>query len=193
MNCLNCDEPTKNPKFCSQSCSATYNNKRYPKRSPEGKCLQCCKPITTSLSFCDKICRKAYNKSKPPSERSKFCPLCKIEKNEQNAFAMKGTTRQSYCRKCNSKKTAGRARKFKVKCVAYKGGKCEMCGYDKCVGSMDFHHTDPTQKDFGIASQKGRVLTDRIKAELDKCKFLCANCHREEHYRLSELTNEYLT
>lgn len=31
-NCLYCNKETKNPKFCSQSCSAIHNNKIYPKR-----------------------------------------------------------------------------------------------------------------------------------------------------------------
>lgn len=28
--------------------------------------------------------------------------------------------------------------------IAYKGGKCQICGYDKCVGALEFHHLDPT-------------------------------------------------
>lgn len=32
MNCLNCNNSTNNPKFCSRSCSASYNNKLFPKR-----------------------------------------------------------------------------------------------------------------------------------------------------------------
>jgi len=29
--------------------------------------------------------------------------------------------------------------RFKEQCVAYKGGKCERCGYDKYIGSLEFH------------------------------------------------------
>ena len=32
MKCLNCDKETKNPKFCSSSCAAQYNNRIFPKR-----------------------------------------------------------------------------------------------------------------------------------------------------------------
>lgn len=32
MNCLNCQKPTNNPKFCSMSCAGSYNNKIHPKR-----------------------------------------------------------------------------------------------------------------------------------------------------------------
>lgn len=51
-NCLNCFTLTNNPKFCSRSCSATYNNKLYPKRSPENNCAICDTPIATKLTYC---------------------------------------------------------------------------------------------------------------------------------------------
>lgn len=71
----------------------------------------------------------------------------------------------------------------KLKAVKYKGGKCERCGYDKCIDAFDFHHLDPAEKDFGIGS--GNTYSwDTIKAELDKCIMLCATCHREVHYEL---------
>lgn len=28
--------------------------------------------------------------------------------------------------------------------IAYKGGKCQCCGYDKCIQALEFHHIDPT-------------------------------------------------
>lgn len=52
MNCLNCQDETLNPKFCSRSCAATYNNKRNPKRKPEGTCKDCGKPNTRSRTYC---------------------------------------------------------------------------------------------------------------------------------------------
>jgi len=70
-------------------------------------------------------------------------------------------------------------RKLKRQAVEYKGGKCEICGYDKCVNSMVFHHTDPTQKDFAISGDYKSF--ERIKSELDKTRLLCANCHGEIH------------
>jgi len=32
MKCLECNIETENPKFCSKSCSAKFNNKKFPKR-----------------------------------------------------------------------------------------------------------------------------------------------------------------
>ena len=50
--CQLCNKETKNPKFCSSSCSATFNNKINPKRKPESKCIDCGKAITTSRTRC---------------------------------------------------------------------------------------------------------------------------------------------
>ena len=65
--------------------------------------------------------------------------------------------------------------------VNYKGGKCEICGYDKYLGALDFHHLDPAQKDFAISNSNIYKNLDKLKKELDKCILVCANCHREIH------------
>ncbi len=36
--CQQCGQPTKNPKFCSRSCSAIHNNHTTPKRSRKRRC-----------------------------------------------------------------------------------------------------------------------------------------------------------
>lgn len=87
----------------------------------------------------------------------------------------------SYCKKCSANKKQKSSQRFKLECVAYKGGKCERCGYDKCPAAFDFHHKDPTKKDFKISASK-TTITEAVKIELDKCELLCANCHREEHF-----------
>ena len=69
--------------------------------------------------------------------------------------------------------------------IAYKGGKCERCGYNKCNRALEFHHLDPTQKDFGISKHINRNIND-LKAEVDKCILLCSNCHAEVHQELYE-------
>lgn len=64
MLCLNCKSETKNPKFCSRSCSATYNNIRYPKRFLENSCKICSKKITSARSYCDACWQDNSAKSK---------------------------------------------------------------------------------------------------------------------------------
>lgn len=71
--------------------------------------------------------------------------------------------------------------RLKEKLVEYKGGKCERCGYNKCITALEFHHLDPNEKEFGVGNFE--VLSfDKCKKEVDKCILVCSNCHREIHY-----------
>lgn len=88
------------------------------------------------------------------------------------------------CKKCNSEATTRSKRKRKADSVAYKGGKCEICGYDKCQDALEFHHIDDT-KSFNIGIHGYRMTFEELKKELDKCQLLCANCHREVHFKLT--------
>jgi hypothetical protein len=70
-------------------------------------------------------------------------------------------------------------KRTKIKLIEYKGGKCEICGYNKCNRALQFHHKNPSEKDFTIS---GRSLSfDRLKNEVDKCLLVCSNCHSEIH------------
>lgn len=70
----------------------------------------------------------------------------------------------------------------RLKLIEYKGGKCEICNYDKCYKALEFHHIDPNQKDFDISANS--FAFERMKQEVDKCMLLCANCHRELHHNM---------
>jgi hypothetical protein len=37
--------------------------------------------------------------------------------------------------------------------IAYKGGECSICGYNKCVAALEFHHLNPSEKDFTISAK----------------------------------------
>lgn len=50
--CAECGKPTVNPKFCDKSCAARFNNRRTPKRKPEGKCGGCGAPVTSGKRRC---------------------------------------------------------------------------------------------------------------------------------------------
>ncbi|MBI4656883.1 MAG: hypothetical protein HY746_09095 [Elusimicrobia bacterium] len=83
-----------------------------------------------------------------------------------------------------------RRRKIREMAVSYKAGKCQICGYNRCIETMEFHHLNGRKKDFGI-SQKGYTRSwERVKKELDKCLMLCANCHRELHAGILQLPQE---
>lgn len=51
---------------------------------------------------------------------------------------------------------AKRRRQLKRKAVEYKGGECQRCEYDKCIGALEFDHEDPFKKDFSV-SYKGHT------------------------------------
>ena len=67
--------------------------------------------------------------------------------------------------------------------VEYKGGCCEVCGYNKCLEALEFHHIDETTKEFAVSGSTKSL--EKQKREADKCYMLCANCHRELHAGLS--------
>ncbi len=81
---------------------------------------------------------------------------------------------------CNSCSVNTRRHRIKSYLVAHKGGKCIGCGYNRSERALVFHHTNPSIKDFGIGGNHALSLT-KLKAEVDKCVLLCANCHAEAH------------
>ena len=78
-----------------------------------------------------------------------------------------------------------RRKKVRQQAIEYKGGKCEVCGYDRCIEALEFHHNDLPRKEFGISAKGYTRSWETVKKELDKCKLICANCHRELHAKLA--------
>ena len=71
-----------------------------------------------------------------------------------------------------------RRKKLKEMSLEYKGGKCCICGYNTCKSALEFHHTEDN-KEFGISAKGFTRSWEKLKAELDKCILVCANCHRK--------------
>ena len=71
----------------------------------------------------------------------------------------------------------------KLELIEYKGGKCEKCGYKKSTWALEFHHKDPSEKDFGISGKSWSF--ERLKKEVDKCILVCSNCHHEIHEKIN--------
>lgn len=85
------------------------------------------------------------------------------------------------CRGIRNVVAKAHALDIKRKCVEMLGGKCIDCGFiTEYVAVYDFHHPDPSEKDFNI----GKILTYKwstLVKELAKCVLLCVNCHRIRH------------
>lgn len=77
--------------------------------------------------------------------------------------------------------------------VKIMGGKCCLCGYNKYIGALEFHHINPNEKEFNICTGNNRALEKEL-IEIKKCILLCSNCHREVHaglYDNIEFTTSY--
>lgn len=101
-------------------------------------------------------------------------------------FTWRPSENRYRCRKCSIESVQRRRYKVKEQAVEYKGGKCEICGYDKCIDALEFHHLDPSQKDFGISQKDYTRSWENVKKELDKCIMVCSNCHKEIHSKEHE-------
>lgn len=76
-----------------------------------------------------------------------------------------------------------RAIKRKLELIKLKGGKCEKCGYSKNISALEFHHIDPSTKEFNLDERHlSNTTIEKILKESDKCILVCSNCHKEIHY-----------
>jgi transposase len=83
------------------------------------------------------------------------------------------------CKRCRSEQIARHRRRLKETLVAEAGGCCLVCGYDRCVSALAFHHLDPSSKRLGISAGGLTLSLDTVRAETAKCVLLCSNCHAE--------------
>lgn len=86
----------------------------------------------------------------------KICEIC------NNTFETSNSTR-IYCYDCSGdstrkdnntrkhQKTILR-RSMKLQAIKLLGGKCSICGYNKCVNALEFHHEKPEEKEFKLGS-----------------------------------------
>jgi len=107
--CLNCSNVftsliSKNRRFCSQSCGAEYNNRKYPKRANINKlknCLCCGQPLN--------------------SHQTKFCSRdCNFKHNQNNVFS-----------KIESGDTTLYEKQYKKYLIHKHGNKCMKCGWNE--------------------------------------------------------------
>jgi hypothetical protein len=58
------------------------------------------------------------------------------------------------------------------------GGCCAVCGYNRCMVNLHFHHVDRRTKSFALSVASSKGLAE-LRAEARKCVLVCANCHGE--------------
>lgn len=117
--------------------------------------------------FC-KICGKELQ----GSQRLYCSSSCKQKGHYQDIKNNTNTSHSQYIR----------AWRRKLKLLDIFGSHCEICGYNKNIAALEFHHKDSTQKEFKLDARKlANTKWENILIEAKKCQLLCSNCHRELH------------
>lgn len=131
----------------------------------------------------------------------RYCKKCDSHKPLTKEYWHKRSSRKDgwefYCKECVKKTTLANYNKNKEawnkttrknkklqrqRINEYKDSlSCSKCGESR-NWLLDFHHQDPSQKDFQI-SQGERFGWEKVKNEIEKCIPLCSNCHRDFHYQ----------
>ena len=141
-------DKSKKQRFCSIKCARGFSTKN--KRKEINKKVS--KKLTKNIkNFCE-ICGKEISHK----NNQKLCKDCKpsFRKYDNKYYYVKDYRK-----------------KIKQKAVDYKGGKCEICGYNFCNRALVFHHLDESKKDFTISR----------------------NCNRKWEYTKKELNTGKLT
>lgn len=150
--CLQCGKETKNSKFCSQSCAAKYNNKKYPKKEKkfyQHYCKKCGKFLCTN---------RRYNSPN-------FCDECNPNYIDWNKITLSEAQGK---RKYQISSRIRDLAKIKVRNLK-RFKSCQNCGYDKHV---EICHIKAI-KDF-----PPETLISEIN-DLNNLAGLCPNCHWE--------------
>jgi hypothetical protein len=69
------------------------------------------------------------------------------------------------CAKCRAEAVARRRRKVKRILVDEAGGACRLCGYDRCVAALHFHHLEPAEKRFTLSHRGVARSLESARAE----------------------------
>jgi hypothetical protein len=75
------------------------------------------------------------------------------------------------CLRCRSEAVSRRRRRMKEILVREAGGRCSICGYDRYLGALQFHHRDDASKEFGLGDRGLTRSLDTVRAEAQKCYF----------------------
>ena len=133
---------------------------------------------------------------------SKICTKCEEVKplDDFNYRRKSLGTRQSHCRTCSKaylkkhytenseyykKKARVHTKRYmeKARKLIYEiklGNPCIVCGESDPI-VLEFDHIDPSTKEHNVSEMvKKGYSCESILNEVEKCRLLCANCHRRE-------------
>lgn len=117
--------------------------------------------------------------------RIKNCKKCGLVKSDDSFYEeSRRPSLMSWCKECLNLSTHERQKSNKEKAVLLLGGKCQNCGYNRCIKALEFHHPDRSKKEKIKNGRLGSRGWKRYWEEVSKCILLCANCHREEEDKI---------
>ena len=120
---------------------------------------------------------------RPPSPETRRCAVEVRECNKHGltefAYYSTGSGRRRWrCKRCAGEAVTRRKHAIRRLLVAEAGGCCAVCGYDREIINLVFHHVDAAQKSFALSMATTKSLA-AYRAEAEKCVLVCANCHGE--------------
>lgn len=95
------------------------------------------------------------------------------------------------CKRCRADGVVRHRQKVKEILVSEAGGTCVICGYDRSIRALQFHHLDPALKRLGLSGHGVTYAIETLRAEAQKCVLLCGNCHVEVEAGLVDLPLEW--
>jgi transposase len=122
----------------------------------------------------------------PPPAGSVVMRTCGRHGETPHRYEKRGYYR---CRRCAQSYVATRRRRVKAILVEEAGGACALCGYSRCVAALQFHHVDPSLKEFAVSRRGITRGIAEVRAEAGKCVLLCSNCHAEVEAGVSALSS----
>ena len=72
------------------------------------------------------------------------------------AYSHRGGRPRWRCKRCVGEAVTRRLQKIKRLLVKEAGGRCVVCGYDRCIVSLHFRHVDPASKAFSMSMASGK-------------------------------------
>ena len=98
--------------------------------------------------------------------------------------------RRAECKYCHSQNSKNKYYRNKQILNTIKSqGKCEKCGYDRCLEVLEYHHKEPEFKINGVSKLTTHYNLQVGLNEIEKCILLCSNCHREFHFLERNIDN----
>lgn len=150
----------------------------------QSKCRNCANTKIGKNTKCEQCSKMFYRRPSDMREKNFCSHKCsglyyRGKFKGENSPSWKGGDKISQQRE-NERLRNLRAR-LKQNGVNLLGGKCKICGYNKCIAALDFHHPDPTIKTEKFL-KKCETNWEQMKQCIENCILLCSNCHREHHW-----------